>query len=218
MTTLEQCAHLCHQIYKKQEKTCACLRFGQWFCYRGSIGCMISKENRIILCFRGTDGWNDLRYNLNSVPKQWSGHFIHRGYLKAFKEIQPCIETYLRHHAKDKVVICTGHSLGGALATLVGLWLKKQPWIEKVVTITFGMPRLFMSRPKIGSTSVHVNHGNDIVYLWPPFFQPTVTLWIRREEGKKWKFWTWLKHHSIRAYWFSLLDDRVRSSSFSPPL
>ena len=87
--------------------------------------------------FRGTETGNldDLLANLLVDPLEWRpGVVVHRGYGRTFDEMRGPLED--RFSAPAGRVIATGHSLGGALATLCAVDF---PAAELV---TFGAPRV----------------------------------------------------------------------------
>ena len=107
---------------------------------RGYIG---ANENAIVLAFRGTDDVADWLINLNVMQMEEHGALVHRGFSQALTVVWPRIEAKLqslldRHSRKIWV---TGHSLGGALATLAALRIQRMG-IKRLETLTFGQPRV----------------------------------------------------------------------------
>ena len=87
--------------------------------------------------FRGTETGNldDLLANLLVDPVEWRpGVVVHRGYGRTFDELRGALEGTL--HEPSGRTIATGHSLGGALATLCA--------VDFAATelVTFGAPRV----------------------------------------------------------------------------
>lgn len=115
--------------------------------------------------FRGTETGNldDLLANLLVDPFEWRpGIVVHRGYGTTFDELRGPLEPWLA--APDARTIATGHSLGGALATLCAADF---PAAELV---TFGAPRVgtdaLFARP--GQVVRRYVHCCDLVPRVPP--------------------------------------------------
>ncbi|KPV41859.1 lipase [Thiohalorhabdus denitrificans] len=99
-----------------------------------------SFEGMLILAFRGTemevaDIFADIKADLRSAP---GGGRVHRGFLEAFERVKEPISRALDRHAGPPLYI-TGHSLGGALATLATRYLEKD---GTGACYTFGGPRV----------------------------------------------------------------------------
>ncbi|CAK9326857.1 unnamed protein product [Citrullus colocynthis] len=125
-------------------------------------------RRRLVVAFRGTEQsrWKDLRTDLMLVPaglnpERISGDFneevqVHSGFLSAYDSVRmriislikmainyndDCAEPPLKWH-----VYVTGHSLGGALATLLALELSSSQLARhEAITVTmynFGSPRV----------------------------------------------------------------------------
>lgn len=88
--------------------------------------------------FRGTETGNldDLLANLLVDPFEWRpGVVVHRGYGLTFDELRGPLEEWLSGSSADRT-IATGHSLGGALATLCAADF------PEAELVTFGAPRV----------------------------------------------------------------------------
>jgi len=98
-----------------------------------------------VVCFRGTQQMRDWLTNVNADKAEvWSqknpnrllGHF-HRGFHDAYKSVEDQILDHLKD-LKSLPLYVTGHSLGGALATIATWYL---PGEELAACYTFGAPR-----------------------------------------------------------------------------
>jgi hypothetical protein len=95
----------------------------------------------------------------------------------------------------SKTVICTGHSLGAAIAQLDAVYLRHK--LSKKITVSnvgFGEPRVGNGRwaklvdRVLGNAQIHIINNNDIVSRLPPkaldYRQAKNEIWIDREEGQ----------------------------------
>ena len=122
---IKTCATLCAASYDDKADgftTVGDLRYG-----------VFDTDHGTIVCIRGTanlDNWlTDARF---FPARSCGGYLAHKGFVRAYRELCTCgMPT-----AKNANVIATGHSLGGALATLLA-----EHTGCKVVT--FGSPRVY---------------------------------------------------------------------------
>jgi hypothetical protein len=97
--------------------------------------------NIVIVAFRGTDeGWDWLD-NLNVPSVHHELGRVHRGFKLALDDIWPgVVKAVNRFRDRKQSVWITGHSLGGALATVAaGNWIAEDRPFHGVYT--FGQPR-----------------------------------------------------------------------------
>jgi hypothetical protein len=67
----------------------------------------------------------------------------HRGFYEAFVSTKKFISDYFEaFYTSGQTIIVTGHSLGGAIATLVAEWIRRFPDAPDVQLYTFGSPRV----------------------------------------------------------------------------
>lgn len=134
--------------------------------------------------FRGTQYLADWLTNFNiSVSRSSTGQPVHDGFNAAFKSMEPRLAEFMKVVNKNNItsVHCIGHSLGGALATICGDWLKtgydRSPHIY-----SFGSPRVGLygfaqsCTSRIGSDRIfRAYHKTDIVPcipFWPFIHTP----------------------------------------------
>jgi hypothetical protein len=113
-------------------------------------------EGGTILCFRGTSKTRQWIMNLVIHPHGWKrfrregdpeSAFVHSGFYVFFKRIWPKIEPVLRDLPRPWIF--TGHSLGGALASIAGAVARAD------LVCTFGAP-------KFASSEFHrMRHAGD---------------------------------------------------------
>ncbi len=147
-------------------------------------GMVLSSHTALVVVFRGTRmqvrgvldlaelvliNQNDLWVDSQFLPTVWrAGGHVHRGFLGAFEEISDRLDAIVRAKSPRQRVWLTGHSLGGALATLAAAHLDPSV-IEGV--ITFGSPRVgdrafVISLPE--SKLTRYVHRDDWVATVPP--------------------------------------------------
>ncbi|DBB08738.1 TPA: hypothetical protein ACH3X3_008171 [Trebouxia sp. C0006] len=144
-----------------------------------------------ILAFRGTqtaqDGLQDVkivRQSIDHLQKMFPGTQAHSGFLQQFagvcrpdvpeKNMSSVIEQLSGGRIPTRV-LCCGHSLGGALATLGATWAALQYPQADIRCITFGSPRVGNKAFKrafhtLVGTSLRLVHGGDPVPVLPPAF------------------------------------------------
>ena len=112
------------------------------------------KDNNIYISFRGTKTTDHVLKDLDAALTSsgfMSGR-VHKGFYHGFQDIWPGISNTLDALAsqegkslKDYNIHCTGHSMGGALAKIAALYMKKEWNLDrnKMKVATFGDPRVF---------------------------------------------------------------------------
>ena len=110
----------------------------------GTQAMIISTKTFYALIFRGTEvsSIKDIKADLDAKIIQCeSGGKIHRGFNDAFSEVHMEIQKYLNEELKEnKPLFISGHSLGGALATVASKKLSFDNGIA--ACYTFGSPRV----------------------------------------------------------------------------
>lgn len=141
---------------------------------------LVGKKNfkgQVVVLFRGTQYLADWLSNANILySRSCCGKKVHDGFNMAFKSMKEAIKCNLSEFGAGTVVHCVGHSLGGALASLAGEWLKHDMKFTTKV-YTYGAPRIGFSDFASGYTSLigkpniyRVYHSSDIVPcipVWP---------------------------------------------------
>lgn len=102
------------------------------------------------------------------------GQRLHAGFRGAAAAALPTLKATLsRIHHADRPLFLAGHSLGGALALLIGRWLEREPGLAPRGIYTFGMPRVGDSGfatdcgARLGDRLYRLVHGDDIVTCVP---------------------------------------------------
>ena len=132
-----------------------------------------------VVSFRGTQQVRDWMTNLKAhkmavrdagpavglASSRTMGH-VHRGFNRAYKSVEPGIREYLAGFEEYPLYI-TGHSLGGALATLATWHISGE---KLAACYTFGAPRVGDSQllDHFRTPIYRIVHGADPVPMVPP--------------------------------------------------
>lgn len=124
-----------------------------------------------VLAFRGTEltSMSDLKTNAKAtLIHSGSAGRVHKGFFKAYQSIEDPLIEALSHLQENKTVIITGHSLGGALATIAARELESRYNIA--ACYTFGAPRVGdeVWCGKIKTKIYRVVNAADPVTMLPP--------------------------------------------------
>lgn len=140
-------------------------------------------HDSIAIAFRGTQTVADWVSNSNTQTATIENQTqVHKGFYEIFNSIRPALEQQLNPLLKGRshlIVHCSGHSLGGALAQLAAIWIRKF-YGNRVALYTFGAPRVGVQNFAIkASNSLDANfrciHGEDpvpLIPVWPYYHAP----------------------------------------------
>ena len=147
---------------------------------------MATNRNTIVISVRGTEGPFSLdmiqnsKFAMNSCPESLAQiGSVHTGFLQAFEYLWKSVQSYCENHLEGpdgapKSIFVTGHSLGGAVATLLACAISATFKRNPVTLYTYATPR-------VGDTVFarhwnfqvpHMRHvyRNDIISAAPPEF------------------------------------------------
>jgi len=141
------------------------------------FGFVLQSETHVIIAFRGTSTTSDWVSDAmaSQVNYRWADHagMSHRGFSNIYRSARDGILGLLKGINTDKAMYVTGHSLGGALATLCGMDMAANTEFRSPAVYSFASPRVgdpdfagaFQS--KVGR-SYRVHNRFDVVPLLPP--------------------------------------------------
>ncbi len=144
----------------------------KYFDRDGSQAYWLTNEHDSVIACRGTEAneWNDIKADLHAVFSlaETVGH-VHTGFKKEVDDLWPMIEKAIVNDRKD--LWFTGHSLGGAMASIcAGRCLLSHIQNEPKEIYTYGSPRIGNKRYVNYSKTPHIRwvNNNDLVPTVPP--------------------------------------------------
>jgi len=129
----------------------------------------VKQNNGItIIIVRGTANENNVLADLDArlIKDDVLGLYLHKGFLDASTYVMQSIDnTYSLEHT----VYITGHSLGGAIAQIVGMWLHKRG--HNVQVFSYGSPKV-STQVLSGGQPIHwrvVRNSDPVTFtpMWP---------------------------------------------------
>lgn len=142
---LARCARLAYRPMGMRQRQCRAWNLTAFSSIneRGTQAFAAADGTLVVIAFRGTDEtcdwWNNLNRRLVDSPRFVRGK-IHRGFRDAFFRSYDWLRAMARQIGERRVYV-TGHSLGGALATLASYVLALRS-IRVAGVHTFGSPRV----------------------------------------------------------------------------
>ena len=159
------------------------------FIQRDKSECFLAWSDRqAILAFRGTQMTNlgDWLTDLDVLPITRDYGIVHRGFQSAFQVVQTALEDHLQRLDGIPLVV-TGHSLGGALATIAAAEWRGRHSIRGIYT--FGQPAVGRSTfPQYmglhyGSKFFRIVYRDDVVARVPLTFAHVGKLFRFNRDG-----------------------------------
>lgn len=208
------CAHAAHLSYgvessSRENAVKTGLTFFDLIIVENHRVLLLTNENTIFIAFRGTLGWRDWLANFNCFPIQRQWGYAHRGFIYSFEALLKKLKENICHEElAGKSIILTGHSLGGAMATIAALQLGQEKY-PIAGLITFGQPPLgsqsFNKNVKSMDLQFHrrIVNGIDVVATSPLFYfhhyRATYFDHNKKEyDGVPWLLWP---YHAFMFGW-----------------
>ena len=140
----------------------------------------VKQNNGItIITVRGTANENNVLADLDArlVKDDVLGIYLHKGFKDASTYVMQSIDNTFVNNAKlytlEHTVYITGHSLGGAIAQIVGMWLHLKG--KNVQIFTYGSPKV--SSEVLDSQPTHFRVSNPVDPI------PMSPMWPFRHTG-----------------------------------
>lgn len=113
---------------------------------KSDAGFVANMEDGVVVAFKGTDGVRDIITDINITLTELKPYGdVHSGFYNAVSEIGPNMIEHIKEMLKElplekQVLYITGHSKGGAMATVFSCLAKDST--KNIKVITYGSPRL----------------------------------------------------------------------------
>jgi predicted lipase len=131
-----------------------------------------------LLIFCGTEGWqnilDNIKYCKTGMPENWFGEKVnaYTGITEQYAKVRNIVYELIQ---KPEGIIVTGHSIGGALATICSGDLKNNFPGKDISCVTFGSPRVggyaFANRfNQLIPDSLRYVYESDTVTKFPPIY------------------------------------------------
>ncbi|MCP2226683.1 lipase [Pseudomonas sp. FSL W5-0299] len=138
----------------------------------------------ILISVRGTKELVDFVRDTDAeqVPFEEGVGKTHQGFYKAYKAMSKFVQVYLdQFHTGQKIIIC-GHSLGGAIATLLAEALRRSPNAYDILLYTYGSPRAGDADFVNGAVGLAhhrmVNSNDPIPSVPAPWMNTRKSIWM----------------------------------------
>lgn len=173
--------------------------------------CSYTLKDTVIFAFKGSSSIKDFLYNINTVliPVEEVKGKIHKGFynlLMKNKTLSSISKLIFNYPASTKIIF-TGHSLGGALASLMASYCQNKFGIDKISLCTFGSPRVGNSEFCESVSNCHRVVINEDPIALLPFPLRYRHLRTRKLIGSPDTFPTFSIHsHKISSYFNECLN------------
>jgi triacylglycerol lipase len=139
------------------------------FPYDTEVG-ILSNSRVVLVVFRGTEGvtaikdWiTNSKHLMLDAPDDWGNVKLHNGFYNALSQVYQGVRSEVRsRRTNNQKVFLTGHSLGGALATICAYRFQKVGGVPVAGVYVFGAPRV----GDIGFANAYNNLLKDKTFRW----------------------------------------------------
>ncbi|MFC4810619.1 lipase family protein [Paenibacillus sp. GCM10023250] len=187
------------------------------------FGFVLESDRAVILAFRGTRSPTD--WITDMIAQQVAFKLVgkscmtHRGFTEVYLSARDAIFKLLDQTGKHKPLFVTGHSLGGALATLASADIAVNRKPASLITYTFGAPRVgdpsFVRRYnasvpvsyRIQNEFDVVPHLPPLVYTSPKTDKTYYYLHLKEEVKRSFRNGSIGNNHIIGSYFADLAKD-----------
>lgn len=157
---------------------------------------IINTDSLILLLYRGTDDVNNNRFaewkgtDFNFAKCQTDPVFnqakVHKGFYKSFNLIRDDLDTLLNKlNAAKKSIWISGHSLGGSMAILTGIYLQQKGYpVENIYT--YATPRA-LGDTKLASLCDSILPNK--IHRFEYYLDPVTILWKSGFENIGKRYW-----------------------------
>lgn len=138
----------------------------------------------ILISVRGTLELVDFARDTDAeqVPFAEGVGKAHKGFYEAYKALSEFVQVYLQQFRTNQKVIICGHSLGGAIATLLAEALRRDARKYDVLLYTYGSPRAgdaeFVDGAKDLAHHRMVNNNDPIPSVPAPWMNTRKSIWV----------------------------------------
>ena len=187
-----------------------CLRFSGR--HDGQVTIRKTPEGQALVAFRGSESWKDWLINLTRYQSEYpqlAGGRVHTGFLRQHDAMWERIVSHLQTYAtlESRGILVTGHSLGGALATLFAVRIASLLPSVPVACYVFGSPRVgnrafVEGGQRLANLSVlRVNNAYDLIPQIPVYgYMHTPNVVTLPFDRQLWWFQATSRHSIERMY------------------
>ncbi|WP_028550087.1 lipase family protein [Paenibacillus sp. UNC451MF] len=175
------------------------------------FGMILQSKTTIVIVFRGTETVAELLSDTDTVqvsfPYASEGGRVHRGFARMYaRSIRAQVMNMLRKQSPGKEVWITGHSLGGAVATLCAMDVAMNSPFSNPLLVTFGSPKVGNAKFRTAFSgkirrSVRVVNASDLVPVLPPSLKGAEYSHVKGIYRIRFSRSTIMSNHTIRNYY-----------------